>query len=333
MYLIAKKNLEYAENDKQNLERTATETRVKFKDAVAKAVSEGKLPQSALGNLHRIDSVKIIYHDFLKHPNLIPMGTNSPREISIRSNIISEPSLLENTLIHEFVHEISGQAIRAQEKVTTFPDGQILTDNSIHRRKTGVAVSGANIWINEAITESISQMLCDYIPSAKMNDDGTYPKEREKLKDLINKDPLLQKEAFEAYFENIITDQLPEKSGEFFKKLVDRVNAIEGPFGWTKIKNGFELTDNVIPTLGIPMTKNPDSAKKYIGRHKVYKVQLKYGNNEKGMASETYYIVSQSGNYKDKLQSAADAWKWTSKDGSKSKYIFSFDDPEEVTVI
>lgn len=326
MYQIAKKNLEIVDGEREKFVSFAEKTRQEFKISVEKAVAEGKLPSQALLNLHRVDSVTFQYEDFLSNPNSLTLGrAGTHGKISANGISMTDLSTMRHVIFHELTHEISGKKYSVE--TTTY--GEWETDH-VNSDKVGLRVgSNSNVWINEAVTETISLMLSGY-SSGKKSDYGNsmiYVSERMRLDVLLQKSEQvggnLWRIALDAYFENIDSSIPIKDKAKNFAKLVREINKLDGQYGWSKIENSFRLKNDIVPYLGFPLTSNYGMVKEYLGKYRVYKVKMEYGKNTKARIAREYYFVATSDeDFNDCLERL--------KKMELKREGFKFHNPEEV---
>jgi hypothetical protein len=224
-----KRHLENIKRQKTELERITQETKIEFKKSVENAVKNGWLPKSIIEKLSRIDSVTVGLNDvFLDLKTTTEATMDGHGRMFVNNDLLQEKILprLKQTLFHEFLHELAGKSI------TIFTDSKYDLA-TISNRKSGVSIFNSsreyrpNRWLNEAITEWLALELSGY-KNLKKGYKGSESYTVERLeKNLV----------VEAYFENFSSDQPKERREVYFTKLIQRINQIEGPKGFTKLEN------------------------------------------------------------------------------------------------
>lgn len=244
MYAVAKRHVEDIREQEAQLEKIVEETKTEFKTAVTEAVANGSLPETAAEALHRIDSVVVSLSDRLLAVQSSKLGeADDSGKIRVSNEQLQAHLVprLKKTIVHEFLHELSGKSVTVRTKID---DGPHQIHHAFHR-KTGVALNdpdlwySPNRWLNEAITEWLAIRLSGYKGDTRESaykGSYSYPTERQEL-DHLFASGLEDDVVTNAYFENFSSDQPKGEKGKHFAKLVQRINAVEGQAGFAKLEN------------------------------------------------------------------------------------------------
>lgn len=300
LYSIAKKNVEIVKKESEKFRELCDSYRDEFKKSVVHAVEEGKLPDDALKNLSRVDTVKFGYRDTMYMISYSAEGgAGNHGDITASGMNITRPERLRHTIFHELMHEISGKTL--QLEVTLDEKWEDL--NVVSQSKSGLVFKGGErhgMWINEAMTEALAIQLSGYKNGNESDYKGSpfYADERREVDDLLmragkSSDELWVK-MLQAYFENIRNDQPVSEKAKSFAELVEMVNLIKGKHAWNRIQNSFFLHRQIVGGLKVPLTASKEVALQFAASEKVYQIVLGYGKNPLARAAELFYYIPAS---------------------------------------
>lgn len=124
----------------------------KFIELAEFAISHQGLPLSKQQLHYRLDGVRIGYSDPWNIAQSGAIGEYHPESHSISVHIKQFDSDLQKTIFHELLHAISGQRLVTKQ-----------SDNNEHivAKRVGLNTSQGNqrYWLNEAVTESLTNLL------------------------------------------------------------------------------------------------------------------------------------------------------------------------------
>ncbi len=234
IFYVAKILAERITLEQRELNLVFEKNKIEFIEAVRRQVSSGLLPASALNNLHRIDSTKVFLEDaFDNLGNTNQLGSYFNGQMYI-PNFMLQPHLqdeLKRTMFHEFIHLVSGTSITVDSSNAKKP--------RVFERKVGVSLmdAGGNkrqTWINEAITEILSQEL------SGIEGRHTYVEEQEELQKMLDKG-LDRKLMLAAYFENFVRTKEQPKVGENYANFMKEVYRIMNAEEFSKMESDFDM--------------------------------------------------------------------------------------------
>lgn len=248
---LHQKNLAHIE---QKFRDYAEIIKTKFSNAVAVAVESGILPRQANQNLSRIENVTVQIIDRIEKSGSKTVGASThDGTIGAQSSYIytfdeNKPNQeLDSTIFHELVHTIAGEILQ-----------RINTPSALSRKlavrfkrvKTGVDINEQNLWLNEALTQYIAQILSNISQGAPdtsidqlLDDEDSYAREQLKLHELITKGVSLET-LLNAYFENFIpADKTFEGHPPALEVLKKEIENIEGADSMMRFNNMFTFND------------------------------------------------------------------------------------------
>jgi hypothetical protein len=272
LYDFAHLHTNLVEQEKVKLKNISEKVKANIRQKVNQYVTEGLIPSSVLANLHRLDTIQVLYKDRLVDMDAISVGfLNKGGAISIYSEYLQEgkEAALEHVLTHEFIHEIDGSAISLKEM-----ESDPYKFNLSWHYKSGLEVKGGT-WINEAAKEILARKISGF-PSKFYN--AYVDKIHDLRKDKILADGRTSKGLdimilWEANFENwqysdeerkiledakklrsegkeieaqVLLKQIEHKSiaKSKYRKLIEEVNRIQkerenDDFGWLNLCRSF----------------------------------------------------------------------------------------------
>jgi len=296
----AKEYNERIEKQKEQLDLFVEQTKSEFIQALQQGVKDGWLPETILANIHRLEDIRVILDD--KMSSLLDNieGSHSPEgTLSVSNEDLTHNDLnaLRQKLFHEMLHEIAGLSVN----LSLDTEGRLQID----QRKSGVQVSSERFsWLNEAITEWLALRLSKYdgdTSTFAYKGSRGYPRERYELDSLFEKG-LEEDIVIRAYFENFRSDERAnpkqyEGKGQYFRKLVERINQIEGPGGFLRLDNEFLLkkANRIISAdsnmfRGDVIAQHPEKLQGYT----IYYVDLVVGLTEATRVEQRYSFLIDS---------------------------------------
>src|SRR3989344_2011022 len=187
-----------------------------FKNRILEAMKNDSLPINPDLLESRIQETRV----YLSDPLEIQTDINGtymvdPGVIRVAPNLSEDSE--RHSVYHEFTHALSGRTIIERKKnAKTDIKHQRLGLRFLALDEKGEYTKKLFIWLNEAVTEDITQDILDI-------NDPTYEKEREMLANLY-KLGLSRETLYRAYFENynpLSQDKIPA-----WKKLVEEISKI-----------------------------------------------------------------------------------------------------------
>lgn len=213
----------------ENIERTRGEVprwRERFMENLDEAIKFQKLPLQRDFAENRLARTKVWVIDpvlFRTADNLAEGGIYDPSEEEMRL-FASPASDLEHTYAHEAIHVLSGMTILRQKgkgiRIQRVGLGFQMSGSRSSEEGVQKPIPDRLGWLNEAITEEISQSL---VP--RMFGDESYVNECRLLQDLYRMG-LSQHILYAAYFENRDVDAEIGKQLPAWKTFVDHCNEI-----------------------------------------------------------------------------------------------------------
>ncbi|MEK7187893.1 MAG: hypothetical protein AAB691_03570 [Patescibacteria group bacterium] len=298
---IAKRHIEHVQKEEEVLEKIADETKREFKAAIKKQVEKGFLPESVLNSLQRIDSVAIKLSDRFKSLLGNFMGEHGDSgEIRISNEQLTIELIpqLKEVIFHELIHELSGRSITIRTK--TEEDG--FKWHQFSHRKSGVALRDPQFgytpytWLNEAITEWLALKFSGYEGDASeyaYKGSSAYTAERKEL-DRLMVSGLESDAVVAAYFENFSSDQPKNSQGKAYAALLQRINQLEGTFGFARLENRFILKDigDRLYSEGVFSTHSGPPSEEISEHSKVFRIAISVGVNNEAEVKESfvYYV-------------------------------------------
>lgn len=250
LYQAAKRHEARIHEQEQALLTFVEEKKKEFRQFIEQRVSSRQLPQTALEGLGRIDRVTIHISDTLADLESTTVGHFDRHQrigIANENLIAGEMDAVKKTLFHEWLHAISGSSINVETR--TYPpiaaDGDPTKFHSAYQKKVGLSVANGSAgyasfsWLNEAVTEDLAVALTGRTPNDTegfYKGSNSYPEERQEL-DRLRAMGLEEDLLMKAYFENFSTGQAKEERGKYFQALIKRIDALEGPQGFTRLEN------------------------------------------------------------------------------------------------
>ncbi len=216
-----------------------------FKIKVEGMIENGELPKSALVHLGSIKIAKSNLIDYLTELTSGRLGSAKKCDGLLINSVLLEDKYeneLKHVIYHEFIHILSGKGINLYSFADS--DGELLkalTGSSKYskRIKRGLVFQAYNYEskkfrnrsLDEATTELLTMLMLEDNNLDDNEDDrfqGSefYVNERKKLNILLEKG-LNKQTLFEAYFENVTSDQKMSGGFKHTGRLIQEMNNID----------------------------------------------------------------------------------------------------------
>lgn len=303
LYKAALQHLENIKIQKEYLAEFVIKTKEEFKEVVRREVEKQILPLTAESALIRLDSTDVQLWDNLTNLNSLTVGTHSSTGQIRISNLQLLPDLLpvlRHSLFHEFLHELSGKSTT----IRSITDGPGQPIHTIESRKAGLVLRdkenlhNPNTWLNEAITEWLALQLSGVEGETLGGNSykGSYIAEREALEKLM-KSGLNSYLVVNAYFENFSSEIPQEEKGKYFTALIQKIEELEGPGGFSRLENNFildssaEFLSNAYAYPGNASSFDHDILQ---STGKLFTIKITVGRSELTKVERDFLLVAQT---------------------------------------
>lgn len=230
--ILQNHQIRFEEQSKEFNEKIEPEFRNNFLISLTNQSSSGGIPISMERVLKTLELVTVKLDDAIEHLFDERWGSYDPRShvALIGSENLRYKKILYRTYCHEMFHALSGKTVRA---VSDTEYDEILDPDRI-----GLMIVGKFRWLNEAVTESLTQLVVD-------QERNTYLTERKILGFILGESGLTLQDFARAYFEHYepdergtetgaiagwknISSKISDKLGEGFLQRLDKKIKLDG---------------------------------------------------------------------------------------------------------